>query len=110
MEFPDNGFVQMFSSPLGINITEAIYTCDTGYKLIGENTRICQPNGNWTGSVPTCGEGQIPIGYIGITIVPGGVKLKCIYSTKHSDSNVYTDCLQLIVIVIVYTVCDAAMY
>ena len=30
------------------------YTCDNGYTLQGSNTRTCQPNGQWSGSVPQC--------------------------------------------------------
>ena len=34
----------------------AIYTCDTGYVLDGADTRICQANGMWSGTEPSCGE------------------------------------------------------
>ena len=30
------------------------FTCNTGYELIGNNTRICQSNGNWSGSDIVC--------------------------------------------------------
>jgi hypothetical protein len=32
----------------------ATYSCDAGYTMTGSNTRICQPNGTWDGSAPTC--------------------------------------------------------
>ena len=32
----------------------AVYSCDTGYILIGNNTRMCQRNGNWSGHAPSC--------------------------------------------------------
>ena len=32
----------------------ARYSCDTGYTLNGPAERICQANGQWNGSVPTC--------------------------------------------------------
>ena len=32
----------------------ATYTCDTGYNLVGDNTRICQATRVWSGSAPTC--------------------------------------------------------
>ena len=30
------------------------YSCDTGYNLVGDSTRICQATGVWSGSAPTC--------------------------------------------------------
>ena len=30
------------------------YTCDTGYVLTNSNTRTCQRNGSWSGSIPMC--------------------------------------------------------
>ena len=33
---------------------KATYTCDTGYKLVGDSTRMCQATGVWSGSEPTC--------------------------------------------------------
>ena len=32
----------------------ASYSCDTGYELVGNTTRICQANGNWSGDQPSC--------------------------------------------------------
>ena len=30
------------------------YSCDTGYILVGDNTRTCQATGVWSGSTPSC--------------------------------------------------------
>ena len=30
------------------------YTCDYGYKLVGESVRKCLYNGNWSGEAPVC--------------------------------------------------------
>ena len=32
----------------------ATYSCNTGYNLVGNNTRMCQATGVWSGSAPTC--------------------------------------------------------
>ena len=36
------------------NDTTANYTCDSGYTLNGNGTRVCQTNGMWSGSAPSC--------------------------------------------------------
>ena len=40
------------------------YTCDVGYTLQGSNSRTCQPDGQWSGSVPQCNGmfGEISVG------------------------------------------------
>ena len=43
---PANGQVTIIDST-------ATYTCDSGYELIGDDTRICV-DGVWTGEEPTC--------------------------------------------------------
>lgn len=32
----------------------AKYSCDDKYKLVGDDKRVCQPNGNWSGKEPKC--------------------------------------------------------
>ena len=32
----------------------ATYTCDEGFNLIGNSTRLCQADGSWKGTDPTC--------------------------------------------------------
>ena len=34
--------------------SNASYTCETGYMLNGDMTRMCQDSGDWSGSAPTC--------------------------------------------------------
>ena len=40
-----------------------IYSCNTGYNLVGDDTRTCQATGNWSGSAPTC-QGVLLLSYI----------------------------------------------
>ena len=47
----DNGVVDWSGlSPGGV----ATYTCDPGFILVGDPTRICRDNGTWSGEEPTC--------------------------------------------------------
>ena len=49
---PANGQVSL---PDGTTFGEtATYSCDTGYNLVGDSTRMCQATGMWSGSAPTC--------------------------------------------------------
>ena len=32
----------------------ATYTCNPGFILVGNNTRICGSDGTWSGMMPTC--------------------------------------------------------
>ena len=49
---PANGQV---SYPTGTTFGQtATYSCDTGYNLVGDSIRMCQPTGVWSGSEPTC--------------------------------------------------------
>ena len=40
----------------------ATYSCDTGYNLVGDSTRICHDTGVWSGSPPTC-QGMLFLGF-----------------------------------------------
>ena len=46
-----NGMVEWNSLSLG---SVANYTCDPGFILVGDRTRICGSNGIWSGMAPTC--------------------------------------------------------
>ena len=48
---PSNGRITVTASTFG---GKATYNCDTGYDLIGNTSRMCAANGDWTGSAPTC--------------------------------------------------------
>ncbi len=54
---PSNGAVNTSSGTTYLQI--AAYTCNTGYTLIGANTRTCGGDGNWTPDAPTCLRTQI---------------------------------------------------
>ena len=47
---PENGAIE-FMNNVGDTAT---YTCDDGYDLSGESTRICLSTGTWSGSEPVC--------------------------------------------------------
>ena len=49
---PANGQVS-FSSGLAVG-SRATYTCSSGYVLVGEESRTCQSDGNWSGRAPIC--------------------------------------------------------
>ena len=40
------------------------FTCDTGYELTGSDTRTCQSNGSWSGSIAMCGRGELLLTYV----------------------------------------------
>ena len=48
---PANGQVDYRSQAVG---SVASYECDEGFTLVGESTRVCENNTQWSGSVPTC--------------------------------------------------------
>ena len=58
---PANGQV---SHPTGTTFGKtAMYSCNTGYNLMGDNTRTCQATGKWSGSEPTC-QSMLQTGYL----------------------------------------------
>ena len=48
---PTNGQRSLSSTTYNSVVT---YTCDVGYTLQGSNSRTCQSNGQWSGSLPQC--------------------------------------------------------
>ena len=67
---PDNGRVD---TPQGTTLNRlATYSCNCGYCLVGDETRTCQANGQWSGSEPTCNSLSIPTG-MGVYQCPTGL-------------------------------------
>ena len=48
---PENGRV-WFNGVTPSSIAD--YSCNKGFKLVGDAWRKCQPNGEWSGEAPTC--------------------------------------------------------
>ena len=51
MDDPANGTVTWTSLTTG---GVAAYACDPGFELVGEMTRNCMRNSEWSGEAPTC--------------------------------------------------------
>lgn len=51
LDDPNYGDVDVTGNTPG---SKAIYTCDSGFKLVGNRKRFCQKNGYWTGRDPIC--------------------------------------------------------
>ena len=59
---PSNGRVTSCSSGtvgVGYEKDTCNFSCNTGYELTGSDTRICQSNGSWNGTVTTCRRGKL---------------------------------------------------
>ena len=48
---PSNGQVSISDNTVGGSAT---YTCNSGYNLVGSETRFCQNDGSWSGDAPVC--------------------------------------------------------
>lgn len=47
----ENGNVEFFSTMIG---SPATYSCDLGFELIGDETRVCIETAQWSGEEPEC--------------------------------------------------------
>lgn len=51
LENPENGQVAISGTDFG---SSARYRCFSGYILVGDDMRMCQENGYWSGQEPEC--------------------------------------------------------
>ena len=59
---PANGEITSCSSGrvgVGYEKDTCSFTCNTGYKLTGSDTRTCQSDGSWNGSDAVCRRGNL---------------------------------------------------
>ena len=63
---PNNGMINCSLGDDGVPSYEdtCSFTCDTGYVLMGSDTRTCQNDRNWNGSDAVCSRGNFKIVYI----------------------------------------------
>ena len=58
LENPPNGTVSL--SMETVFESQAAYTCNDGFVISsGDDTRTCEANGQWSGTIPTCGKHSI---------------------------------------------------
>ena len=55
IESIDNGNFTITSNTFGGMVT---FFCDEGYEMQGESVRVCQPDGHWSSTQPTCVAGK----------------------------------------------------
>ena len=63
---PANGSISCSSDRVGVGYEgdTCSFTCNTGYKLMGSDTRTCQSDGSWTGIEVICRKGILYCSYI----------------------------------------------
>ncbi|CAI8053959.1 P-selectin [Geodia barretti] len=54
LDSPMNGSVLISGTGVGVYQDTATYACETGFNLVGMSERVCQSDGTWSGSDPTC--------------------------------------------------------
>ena len=55
-DVPTNGYISYSDGTVNSRTagTVATYSCDTGYLLVGDTTRVCQVDGTWDSTSPIC--------------------------------------------------------
>ncbi|XP_026536272.1 fibulin-7 [Notechis scutatus] len=69
---------------------EVHFTCDPGFQLVGSNSRMCQPNGSWTGEVAHCKDISLCTNHQcrnGGTCTETGDQVQCICSQGWTGPN-----------------------
>ncbi|CAI7994708.1 P-selectin [Geodia barretti] len=51
---PMSGSLLISGTGAGVYQETATYACETGFNLVGMSMRVCQSDGTWSGSDPTC--------------------------------------------------------
>ena len=51
LTIPGDGSVNLTSTTFG---SQARYSCNTGYYLVGIEIRVCEATGNWSDAAPIC--------------------------------------------------------
>ena len=51
---PDDGQVSFEPDGTTVFRSRAVYSCNTGFTLDGDKTRVCREDETWSGSAPTC--------------------------------------------------------
>ncbi|CAI8052865.1 CUB and sushi domain-containing protein 3 [Geodia barretti] len=60
LDSPNNGSVLIPGTGVGVYQETATYACETGFNLVGMSERVCQSDGTWSGSAPTCNIVECP--------------------------------------------------
>ena len=56
---------------------KATYSCDAGFNLVGDNIRMCQVSGVWSGNAPIC-QGELLIYYATTMLVVFSLLVDCV--------------------------------
>ena len=60
LDSPSNGMINcsLEDDPVPSYEDTCNFTCNTGYELTGSETRTCQSDGSWSGSIAMCRIGE----------------------------------------------------